>query len=104
MTLEAAVTARADVVQLATWNDYGEGTMIEPTVQNGYRALETLQDLRRRLDPLFTSMAILYSAIWPWPRARSLESPVHDSCQGTRPWGRRHTTPFAARVFASDRN
>lgn len=53
MTLEAAVSARADVVQLVTWNDYGEGTMIEPTVQNGYRELETLQDLRRRLDPSF---------------------------------------------------
>ena len=55
MTLEAAVAARADVVQLVTWNDYGEGTMIEPTVQNGYRDLETLQDLRRRLDPSFTA-------------------------------------------------
>jgi hypothetical protein len=54
MTLEAAVSARADVVQLVTWNDYGEGTMIEPTVQNGYRELETLQDLRHRLDSSFT--------------------------------------------------
>jgi len=55
MTLDAAVSARADVVQLVTWNDYGEGTMIEPTVQNGYRELETLQELRRRLDPSFSS-------------------------------------------------
>jgi hypothetical protein len=55
MTLDAAVSARADVVQLVTWNDYGEGTMIEPTVQNGYRELETLQELRRRLDPSFAS-------------------------------------------------
>jgi hypothetical protein len=30
-------------VQVATWNDYGEGTMIEPTAQFGYGALTTLQ-------------------------------------------------------------
>ena len=31
-------------IQLATWNDYGEGTMIEPTVEFGFQHLETLQD------------------------------------------------------------
>lgn len=30
-------------IQLVTWNDYGEGTMIEPTVQFGYNFLTTLQ-------------------------------------------------------------
>ena len=38
-----------DPLQIATWNDYGEGTMIEPTTQNGhgpdfgYRFLTSLQ-------------------------------------------------------------
>ena len=38
-----------DPLQIATWNDYGEGTMIEPTTQNaagpdfGYRFLMSLQ-------------------------------------------------------------
>jgi hypothetical protein len=30
-------------IQVATWNDYGEGTMIEPTVQNGFSSLEQIQ-------------------------------------------------------------
>jgi hypothetical protein len=30
-------------IQIATWNDYGEGTMIEPTVQNGFTSLEEIQ-------------------------------------------------------------
>ena len=30
------------VVQLATWNDYGEGTMLEPTVERGYASLVQL--------------------------------------------------------------
>jgi hypothetical protein len=32
-----------DPLQIATWNDYGEGTMIEPTNQFQYRFLATLQ-------------------------------------------------------------
>lgn len=35
------------VIQLVTWNDYGEGTMIEPTHQFGYRFLEIIQEARR---------------------------------------------------------
>jgi MYXO-CTERM domain-containing protein len=33
------------VVQIATWNDYTEGTMIEPTNEFGYKYLTTLQKL-----------------------------------------------------------
>jgi hypothetical protein len=36
-----------------TWNDYGEGTIIEPTMQKGYRDLETVQDFRRSYEPAF---------------------------------------------------
>ena len=32
-----------DPLQIATWNDYGEGTMIEPTNQFQYKFLTTLQ-------------------------------------------------------------
>jgi acetyl esterase/lipase len=31
------------MIQIATWNDYGEGTVIEPSWKNGYRYLEELQ-------------------------------------------------------------
>lgn len=34
------------VVQLVTWNDYGEGTMIEPTHEFGYRFPELIQAAR----------------------------------------------------------
>ena len=41
-TLALAMNAEGPI-QLATWNDYGEGTMIEPTVEFGYRFLEAVQ-------------------------------------------------------------
>ncbi|RYG34726.1 hypothetical protein EON81_14815 [bacterium] len=47
-TLTEALSTPSDIVQIATWNDYGEGTQIEPTEQLGYRDLETTQRLRRR--------------------------------------------------------
>jgi hypothetical protein len=31
-----------------TWNDYGEGTMFEPTHEQGYLALEIVQEARRK--------------------------------------------------------
>ncbi|MEM6749293.1 MAG: glycoside hydrolase family 71/99-like protein [Planctomycetota bacterium] len=46
-TLGAALAAESPVVQLVTWNDYGEGTMFEPTHEFGYLFLEILQDARR---------------------------------------------------------
>ncbi len=36
------------VIQLVTWNDYGEGTMIEPTKEFGYKFLEVIQEARRQ--------------------------------------------------------
>jgi hypothetical protein len=53
-TLERALKSRAAVTQLVTWNDWGEGTMIEPSVEFGYRDLEATQRLRRRhIEPRF---------------------------------------------------
>ncbi|MCQ2981702.1 MAG: glycoside hydrolase family 99-like domain-containing protein [Treponemataceae bacterium] len=46
LTLQAAIAANADIIQIATWNDYGEGTCIEPTVEHGYNELTVLQNLR----------------------------------------------------------
>jgi hypothetical protein len=48
-TLERALRSKAPVVQLATWNHWGEGTGIEPTVEFGYRDLEVVQRLRAEL-------------------------------------------------------
>jgi hypothetical protein len=57
-TLRTAITSGASMVQLATWNDWGEGTNIEPSIQFGYRDLETIQRLRRdTVDPAFETNA-----------------------------------------------
>jgi len=53
LSLDAAMAARPDILQIATWNDYGEGTIAEPTIERGYAELEVLQDLRRASDPGF---------------------------------------------------
>ncbi|GAO41428.1 glycoside hydrolase family 71/99-like protein [Flavihumibacter petaseus] len=43
-TLDLALSKPAlPYVQLATWNDYGEGTIIEPTQESGYSYLTMLQ-------------------------------------------------------------
>lgn len=47
LTLELALTQKPDVIQLITWNDYGEGTIIEPTEEFGTRYLEMVQQVRR---------------------------------------------------------
>ncbi|RYG26882.1 hypothetical protein EON82_01555 [bacterium] len=52
-TLAEALSKGAPIVQIATWNDWGEGTQIEPSKEFGYRDLETTQRQRRRIDPSF---------------------------------------------------
>ncbi len=52
-TMEAALAANPDVIQIATWNDYGEGTIVEPTIERGFRELEYLQRVQKNFDPAF---------------------------------------------------
>jgi hypothetical protein len=53
-TLGRALTNDSAIVQLVTWNDFGEGTVIEPTEEYGYRDLGVIQDSRRQfLEPHF---------------------------------------------------
>ena len=47
-TLERAMTNSSMIAQIVTWNDYGEGTIVEPTAEYMYRDIGALQDLRRR--------------------------------------------------------
>jgi Glycosyl hydrolase family 71 len=54
-TSSRAMTNSAAIVQVVTWNDFGEGTMVEPTREYGFRDLGILQDLRREyLQPDFS--------------------------------------------------
>ena len=46
-TLERAGES-ASLIQIVTWNDYGEGTIIEPTAEFGYRYLEAIQSYRKK--------------------------------------------------------
>jgi hypothetical protein len=51
-SFDQAMRSGAPIVQIATWNDYGEGTGIEPTVGRGLRDLELLRNrLRPEADP-----------------------------------------------------
>ncbi len=50
-TLQLALDQNPHVIQLITWNDYGETTSIEPTEELGTRYLEMVQDARRASDP-----------------------------------------------------
>ena len=51
-TLARAIGSGAPIIQIATWNDYGEGTMIEPTLERGTRDLEEIQRAVRAGRPL----------------------------------------------------
>lgn len=54
-TLGRALTNDSFIAQVVTWNDFGEGTMVEPTVEYGYRDLGVIQEHRRLyLDPTFS--------------------------------------------------
>jgi hypothetical protein len=54
-TLRQALTNSSAFVHLVTWNDFGEGTAVEPTVDYGYRDLGIIQNFRRKyLDPDFS--------------------------------------------------
>ena len=43
LTLTKALKSGLPVVQISTWNDWGEGTIIEPSTEFGYRDLEVVQ-------------------------------------------------------------
>lgn len=47
-TFNRALTNNCALVQIVTWNDFGEGTTIEPTKEYGFRDLYLIQDLCRR--------------------------------------------------------
>lgn len=54
-SLELALARPGPFIQLATWNDYGEGTAIEPSRGEGFAALEVIQ---RRLRPGLSGAAL----------------------------------------------
>ena len=54
-TLASALSMKPRIMQISTWNDWGEGTIVEPSREFGYRNLELLQKTRREhIDSRFT--------------------------------------------------
>jgi len=47
-TLGRAMTNSSTCIQVVTWNDFGEGTIVEPTTQYGYRDLGVIQNFKRQ--------------------------------------------------------
>jgi len=47
-TFNRALTNNSALVQIVTWNDFGEGTTIEPTKEYGFRDLCLIQDYAAR--------------------------------------------------------
>lgn len=47
-TLDMAWKSQSPWMQIATWNDHGEGTVVEPTRDLGYRHLEFIQGTLRK--------------------------------------------------------
>ncbi len=52
-TLRNARASGAPFAQIATWNDWGEGTQIEPSQSSGWRDLKTILRWRREANPDF---------------------------------------------------
>jgi hypothetical protein len=52
-TFAAALDAGAAIIQVATWNDGGEGTIVEPSREFGLRDLAVIQEARRASDTRF---------------------------------------------------
>jgi hypothetical protein len=55
-TVQQALAIASATIQIATWNDWGESTMIEPSVEFGYRDIEVLQEMRRKhMEPSYSA-------------------------------------------------
>lgn len=52
-TLANALSWAKEAVQVATWNDWQEGTQIEPSREHRLRDLEATQEARRKIDRAF---------------------------------------------------
>jgi hypothetical protein len=70
-TLSLALTNNCALVHVVTWNDFGEGTVVEPTVDYGYRDLGIIQDLRRQyLEPSFSYHTNDLATAWQFYKLR----------------------------------
>ncbi len=77
-TLDRALLAHPQVIQIVTWNDFNEGTNIEPTQEYGYQYLEYVQNVARGFHALpYTSedLALPYT-LYGLRKAHHGDAPV----------------------------
>lgn len=62
-TLSLAKNANLNYLQLITWNDFGEGTMFEPTVEFGYTYIEKVKTFAgvKNTESFFADISKLYN-------------------------------------------
>ena len=62
-TLAMAVAANINYLQLITWNDFGEGTMFEPTAEFGYSYIEKVKSFAgvQNTGNVFSDISRLYN-------------------------------------------
>lgn len=62
-TLAMAKNANLNYLQLITWNDFGEGTMFEPTVEFGYTYIEKVKAFAgvKNTENVFADISQLYN-------------------------------------------
>jgi hypothetical protein len=80
LTLQKALEQNPDVIQLVTWNDYGEGTNIEPTEEYGYQYLQMVQETRASIDSTFAfhqADLALPMCIYQLRKAHSGDAAIH---------------------------
>ncbi|MEZ6086429.1 MAG: glycoside hydrolase family 99-like domain-containing protein [Pirellulaceae bacterium] len=59
VTLEKSLASKCKMIQIATWNDWGEGTQIEPSQEYGYRDLEAILEYRCKfMEPTFSNQPV----------------------------------------------
>lgn len=76
LTLSLAEQYNVDHLQLVTFNDFGEGTMFEPTVEFGYSFLTTIQEFTG-VEYTQTELELIYN-LYLLRKEHALDSDIQD--------------------------
>ncbi len=80
-TLQMAQNTSMRYLQLVTWNDFGEGTMIEPTREFGYQSLASIQNFTgvSQDTTVFYSISQLYALRVKYATNTSVQQSLDES-------------------------
>jgi hypothetical protein len=73
-TLDIALSWAKEAVQVPAWNDWQEGTQIEPSKHHGLWDLEATQEARRKIDRSFPFRKEDLHLLWRLYQARKKKS------------------------------